>query len=81
VGPRTGLDTVAKRKIPSPCRDSNPHYPVKDISYKSNTCTDLIAPVNLYQFPTVVKHGLRSKLLLRRLLGQQEIYGGSSVIM
>jgi hypothetical protein len=24
VGPRTSLDTVAKRKIPSPCQDSNP---------------------------------------------------------
>jgi hypothetical protein len=24
VGPRAGLDTVAKQKIPSPCRDSNP---------------------------------------------------------
>jgi hypothetical protein len=24
VGPRTGLDAVVKRKIPSPCWDSNP---------------------------------------------------------
>jgi hypothetical protein len=24
VGPRAGLDAVVKRKIPSPCRDSNP---------------------------------------------------------
>jgi len=24
VGPRVGLDTVVKRQIPSPCRDSNP---------------------------------------------------------
>jgi hypothetical protein len=24
VGPRSGLNTVVKRKIPSPCRDSNP---------------------------------------------------------
>jgi hypothetical protein len=24
VGPRAGLDVVVKRKIPSPCRDSNP---------------------------------------------------------
>jgi hypothetical protein len=23
VGPKAGLDTVVKRKIPSPCRDSN----------------------------------------------------------
>jgi hypothetical protein len=24
VGPRAGLDVVVKRKIPRPCRDSNP---------------------------------------------------------
>jgi hypothetical protein len=24
VGPRDGLDTVSKRKIPTPCRESNP---------------------------------------------------------
>jgi hypothetical protein len=24
VGPRAGLDVVVKRRIPSPCRDSNP---------------------------------------------------------
>jgi hypothetical protein len=24
VDPRAGLDAVAKKKIPSPCRDSNP---------------------------------------------------------
>jgi hypothetical protein len=24
VGPRAGLDAVAKRKIPIPCRESNP---------------------------------------------------------
>jgi hypothetical protein len=27
VGPRTGLDAVAKRKIPSPFRESNPNHP------------------------------------------------------
>jgi hypothetical protein len=27
VGPRAGLDTVSKRKIPSPYRDSNPDNP------------------------------------------------------
>jgi hypothetical protein len=27
MGPRAGLDTVAKRKIPSPCRESNPDRP------------------------------------------------------
>jgi len=26
VGYRTGLDTVAKKKIPSPCRESNPGH-------------------------------------------------------
>jgi len=28
VGPRTGLDAVSKRKIPSPRRDSNPNHPI-----------------------------------------------------
>jgi hypothetical protein len=28
VGPRTGLDAVSKRKLPSPCRESNPDYPI-----------------------------------------------------
>jgi hypothetical protein len=27
VGPRDGLDAVAKRKIPSPCRESNSDRP------------------------------------------------------
>jgi hypothetical protein len=27
VGPRAGLDAVVKRKIPSPCQDSNPNHP------------------------------------------------------
>jgi hypothetical protein len=27
VGPRAGLDAVMKRKIPSPCRHSNPRSP------------------------------------------------------
>jgi hypothetical protein len=33
VGPRTGLDTVVKREISSPCRDSNPTIiqPVKKV--------------------------------------------------
>jgi hypothetical protein len=29
VGLRAGLDTVVKRKIPSPCRDSNPYHPAR----------------------------------------------------
>jgi hypothetical protein len=34
VGSRIGLDAVAKRKIPSPCRDSNPRSPsAKLLSY------------------------------------------------
>jgi hypothetical protein len=28
VGPRACVDTVSKRKIPSPHRDSNPHHPM-----------------------------------------------------
>jgi hypothetical protein len=27
VGPRTGLDAVCKRKLPSSCRESNPDHP------------------------------------------------------
>jgi hypothetical protein len=28
VGPRAGLNTVSKRKIPSPRRESNPDHPI-----------------------------------------------------
>jgi hypothetical protein len=28
VGPRAGLDTMSKRKIPSPCWESNPDDPI-----------------------------------------------------
>jgi len=28
AGSQTGLDTVKKRKIPSPRRKSNPHFPI-----------------------------------------------------
>jgi hypothetical protein len=28
MGPRTGLDTVVKRKIPNPRRESNPRTPI-----------------------------------------------------
>jgi hypothetical protein len=28
VGPRAVLDAVVKRKIPSPCRESNPRIPI-----------------------------------------------------
>jgi hypothetical protein len=28
VGPKTGLDTVLKRKIPNPRRESNPDHPI-----------------------------------------------------
>jgi hypothetical protein len=28
VGPRAVLDAVVKRKIPSPCRESNPRTPI-----------------------------------------------------
>jgi hypothetical protein len=28
MGHRTGMDTVSKRKIPSPCRDLNPDHPI-----------------------------------------------------
>jgi hypothetical protein len=28
MGPRAGLDTVSKKKIPGPRRDSNPDHPI-----------------------------------------------------
>jgi hypothetical protein len=28
MGPKAGLDAVAKRKIPTPCRESNPRTPI-----------------------------------------------------
>jgi len=31
VDPKARLDTVAKKKIPSPCRESNPERPVRSI--------------------------------------------------
>jgi hypothetical protein len=31
VGPRAGLDAVAKRKTLYPCRDSNPGRPVRSL--------------------------------------------------
>jgi hypothetical protein len=35
-GPRAGLDAVVKRKIPSPCRDSNPDHSavLKTVAYQ-----------------------------------------------
>jgi hypothetical protein len=32
VGPKTGPDAVVKRKIPSPCRESNPDLPARIIA-------------------------------------------------
>jgi hypothetical protein len=34
VGPRVGLDAVAKRKIPSPLRESNPNLPYRPVRGK-----------------------------------------------
>jgi hypothetical protein len=31
MGPRTGLDVTAKRKHPSPCRESNPGRPFRSL--------------------------------------------------
>jgi hypothetical protein len=57
VGPKAGLETVMKRKIPSPCRDSNPRssspwpsaiiqsYPGSMINYKS----ELLKKKHLYR--------------------------------
>jgi hypothetical protein len=34
LGPRAGLDIVTKRKIPSPCRESNPDHPLGRVLQK-----------------------------------------------
>jgi hypothetical protein len=41
VGPRAVLDAVVKRKIPSPCRDSNTDYPIIQRNYKNDVRMDL----------------------------------------
>jgi hypothetical protein len=43
VGPRTGLDTVVKRKIPSPCRDSN--------TRSSSLYTMVVSPTGSSNYP------------------------------
>jgi hypothetical protein len=40
LGSRAGLDVVSKRKIPSPCQDSNPEHPVAQ-SYSVAMPTEL----------------------------------------
>jgi hypothetical protein len=37
VGPRAGLNAVVKRKIPSPCRESNPRTPIVNPTAQSYT--------------------------------------------
>jgi len=32
MGPRAGLDAVVNRKIPSPCRESNPDCPAPSLT-------------------------------------------------
>jgi len=47
VGPRAGMEAVAKRKIPSPCRESNPGHPAPS----------LVATLSYPCFPQIhVKH-------------------------
>jgi hypothetical protein len=41
MGPRASVDTAVRRKIPNPCRDSNPYHPAS-----SNT---LLASVLWYE--------------------------------
>jgi hypothetical protein len=42
VDPRAGLDAVAKRKIPSPCRGSNPDRPIHSLITTTTTTTTII---------------------------------------
>jgi hypothetical protein len=50
VGPRASLDTVEKRKIPSPYRDSNPTF-IQPVAQRYTT--ELSRIVQKYYIPTV----------------------------
>jgi hypothetical protein len=49
VGPRAGLDAVVKRKIPSCCRDSNPHHPARSSTMHHWAIPAAPAPAQLLQ--------------------------------
>jgi hypothetical protein len=53
-GPRAGLNTASKRKIPSPRRESNPEHPI--VQPVANRLTNgAIPPVNIGQDYTGVQ--------------------------
>jgi hypothetical protein len=45
VGPRAVLDAVVKRKIPSPCRESNPRTPIVQILGKGKAFCGILTMV------------------------------------
>jgi hypothetical protein len=58
VGPRAGLDAVVKRKIPSPCRDSNPIYVVKSVR---------LSPAPMVMRTVCVFYGCKTWFLILRV--------------
>jgi hypothetical protein len=54
VGPRADLDAVGKRKIPSPCRDSNPLI-IKPVAQRYTTELLQLLKSNIIFFFKIVK--------------------------
>jgi hypothetical protein len=68
VGPRTGLDTVVKRKIPSPCWDSNhrssiPQSSAITLSYPGSLF------LNIFSVKIYSRRGHEQKPFLIRIRG------------
>jgi hypothetical protein len=59
VGPRAGLDAVVKRKIPSPCRDSNP----------SSYFLNVLVPASHGSLLVLFKHLIWNRCWLLKYLG------------
>jgi hypothetical protein len=86
VGPRAGLDSVAGRKIPSPCRDSNPpDRRAVAIPIELSRLLNMTVPVVLYGCETLsftLRERHRQRVsengLLRKIFGPkwEELAGG-----
>jgi hypothetical protein len=59
VGPRAGLDTVAKGKIPSTCRKLNPYRP-------SRSLVTILTELLLHKQPTITLYIRDLKFLEKR---------------
>jgi hypothetical protein len=58
VGPRAVLDAVVKRKIPSPCRESNPRTPIVKSVAQRYTGSSVLQETNIISFLFVIKFSL-----------------------